>query len=139
MRSNDLTTALVITIISFFSFTMAWEVAIVDGPQSILYGFPLPYVTDSWYTSLAKQFFILPFLLDFLTYLAFWTILWLGINKIIGPIQIPDWLEYLGFVGAVIFVGFAVMGLLLGDHSYYLFKPFEMEVLKSTFQVIGLH
>ncbi len=74
MKILPLKLTLSFTIISFFSISKWWFVCI-DGPDNFMYGFPIAYKRDALHTSLASEYFILEFIIDFLLYFFFWVII----------------------------------------------------------------
>ena len=74
MKIQTLKLILSFTIISFFTISKWWFVRI-DGPDNFMYGFPIAYKRDALHTSLASEYFILEFIIDFLLYLFFWFII----------------------------------------------------------------
>ena len=65
-----------LTIITFILFTKWWIVDIVDGSDAVMYGFPLIYKSPAFHTSLAEQYFIMEFLIDFLLFsMQLWFVL----------------------------------------------------------------
>ena len=62
---------LLLTIISFLVFDKWWYALVTDGTDEIFYGFPLPYTCPGFHTSMSKQFFLMEFVIDFVTYFIF--------------------------------------------------------------------
>jgi hypothetical protein len=58
-------------VINFFLLlTMQTKVQLLDGPEVSLFGFPLPWKAQPWYTSLLYEIFLLNLLADVLVYAA---------------------------------------------------------------------
>lgn len=77
-----------LTILSLTIFTKWWYVLPVDAPDSMMYGFPIPYACDGWHTSLSYQFFIFEFIADFLIHFLFWFFVTVLINRFIIKIKL---------------------------------------------------
>jgi apolipoprotein N-acyltransferase len=54
--------------LSFALITQQFHVT-TDGGYSWMYGFPFPYITETWVTTFHHSVYILPMLVDFLIYL----------------------------------------------------------------------
>jgi hypothetical protein len=85
-----------LAIISMVLFTKYWHVIIVDGPDMVMYGFPLPYISPGA-NSMTQNFFVLEFIVDFLTYFLSWLVLFFLFYRYVHPfkihmaISIPLW------------------------------------------------
>src|ERR1044071_5539679 len=97
MKSLTLKLILPLTLISFASFTKWWYVLVVDGPDEVLTGFPLPYVCAGWHTSASLQIFLLEFFIHLLCYFIFWFVLVFIFHRFIKPISINTIFTSLSF------------------------------------------
>ena len=77
-----------LTIISFATFTKWWYILPVDAPDTMMTGFPLPYLCSGWHTSLSLQVFMTEFMIDLLAYFAFWFLLIFMIDRFLTRIRI---------------------------------------------------
>ena len=80
--SAAVTLILPLSIISLTIFTKWWYILPVDAPDSMMYGFPIPYSCNGWHTSLSYQIFIFEFIVDLLIHFAFITPMDLNQNMI---------------------------------------------------------
>lgn len=88
MKKDSLKWIMSLTIISFFSISKWWFVKI-DGPDNFMYGFPLAYKSDALHTSLAYEYYILEFFIDFILYFFFWTAIVCLFKKRYASILLP--------------------------------------------------
>ena len=130
------TLILPLTVISFSAFTKWWYVLPVDTPDTMMSGFPLPYVCDGWHTSLSLQIFFIELCIDLVTYFAFWFIVIFIINRIISKIKINKIVTLL----LLSISGILTAGLILiaanSTNLYYLKRPFDIEVLTTGYKFI---
>ncbi|WP_248723581.1 hypothetical protein [Seonamhaeicola sp. ML3] len=132
MKKLILKVVLPLTIISFFVFTKFWYAEVVDAPNTVLYGFPLAFISEGWHTSMSLQIFVLEFLVDFSLYFIFWLLVILGINRFI-TIK-PS--KTLALVLIPISVMFSIIVILIAvapEHMYILKRDFDIEVKSSGF------
>lgn len=125
-----------LTIISFVIFTKWWYVDIVDGPDEILTGFPVPYMCPGWHTSLSFQIFVSGFIIDLLTYLTFWFFITFIVHRLIIKIRLN---KILMIILLSISGLFAIGIILIGSNSdnIYTFKrEFEIKKLESGYKFI---
>lgn len=125
-----------VTVISFTIFSKWWYVGIVDGPDEILTGYPMPYMCRGWHTSLSLQIFVLGLIIDILTYFTFWCLVTFLINKFIVKIK----LHKIFTIILLLMSGFllAVM-ILIGSNpqNIYTFRiGFESETFETGYKFI---
>lgn len=124
-----------LTIISFSIFTKWRYVVVVDGWDMVLTGFPLPYASPGFHTSLSLQIFVLELIFDLVCYYVFWFLLIFGVNKFIKPFKLPKVLSILSlsltgfFVFILIFIG------TLPDNIFKLKRDFDYEELDSGYKI----
>jgi hypothetical protein len=129
-----------ISVISFSMFTKWWYVLPVDAPDTILSGFPLPFICEGWHTSLSLQIFILELLIDFLVYFLFWFITIYAINSYLIKITI-DRRIYSGIGRALwglaflIIVGFVCINA-DPNNLFYFKRPWKMEIMETGYKLI---
>ena len=121
-----------LTIISFAIFTQWRYASVVDAPDTMFYGFPLPFTCLGWHTSLSLQIFIIEFVIDLLTYFLFWFIVIFCINRFLCKIRthkiitISLWiLCTLAIINGMIFCG---------NNIYYIKRPFDIEIIKTGYK-----
>jgi len=127
-----------LTLISFVIITK-WSYGIViDGTDEFLYGFPLIYKCNGFYTSLSTQYFLTEMIINLLTYFVFWLIITLILNRI-WKINIPKRISTLFWIGyAVLFLGFIYLSNDLDD-QYLTKRDFEVKIFDSGISIFGIH
>lgn len=129
--------ALPLTIIIMAVFTKWWLVLPVDGGNTVMSGFPFPFIADGWHTSLSYQIFITEFLADFFIQLLLWTLILFLINKYLFIIKIPKFLNIITWGLAIIISGLAVSIASMPDQIILLKRDWEIQaVLNSGYQFI---
>lgn len=123
-----------LTVILFSIFTKWWYVQVVDGPDEMLYGFPLPFVCSGWHTSMSLQFFISEFLLDFLIYFLFLFVVFFCIHRFIVSIKIPKLPAILLWSIAGIILAFSLLVVSNPDNVFYIKRHFEMEIMETGYK-----
>lgn len=125
-----------LTIISFVLFRKWWYVFPVDAPDSMMAGFPLPYVCDGWFTSMSNQLFVMELIIDLLIYFIFWLLLIFVINRSLVKIQVPKvLLIFLMTITALIFCG-AIFIASMRENIFKLKKDFDVEVKETGYNFI---
>lgn len=134
MKSLIIKLAIPLTIISLASLEKWWYAIPIDGPDTLLYGFPLPFMSEAWHTSMALQFFGIEFLIDLLFYFVFWLISVYCIHRFVIKIQMPKFLTS----GLWTFAGIILFGATLfasdSNNLFYVKRPFEMDLLETGYQ-----
>jgi hypothetical protein len=125
-----------LTIISFVIFTKWWYVIVVDGPDEILTGFPVPYMCPGWHTSLSLQIFVSGLIIDLLTYFTSWLILTFIVHQFVIKIRLNKTLTIILLTVA----GLLTAGMILigsnPDNIYTYERDFEIEKLESGYKFI---
>lgn len=125
-----------LTVISFVTVTKWWYAIVVDGPDDMLTGFPLPYVCSGWHTSMSLQIFLTEFFVDLLTYFSFWFVSVFCVNRFLKPISIPKSIS----IGLLTVSGLIVTGMTLlainPDNIYVAKRDFDMKVLATGYKFI---
>lgn len=120
-----------LTLILFGTVTKWWRVALVDAPDDILIGFPLPYVCSGWHTSLSLQIFILELCIDLATYVASTATIVFIIHRFVTAINVPKPFVIVLYATATLFLFFfAVIGA-NPDNIFYWRNPFDFKVLET--------
>lgn len=125
-----------LTVLSFVMFTKRWYVDVVDGPHEMLYGFPLAFICKAWHTSLAYQIFVVPFVVDLLTYFLFWFLIIYLMNRFVTPIKMRWYvaapiLALTGFVTA-----FSVLFALNPDHIYTMTSELDLKIISTHYEFV---
>ena len=136
MKSLTWKLVLPLTVVSFVTFTKCWYVDIVDGPPEEIYGFPLPFICSAWHTSLAYQIFVLPFVVDFLTYFSFWFLIIYLTNKFLRPINFRWYVTAPILVLTGFMTAFLVLFALNPDHIYTTTREFDMQIISTDYEFI---
>lgn len=134
MKLLSWTLVLPLTVLSFTIFTKWWYVLPVDGPDSMMVGFPFPYACEAWHTSLALQIFLLELCLDILIHFTFWFAVIFCVDRFIIKIQLHKAIS-------IIIIG--ISSLLLCGLLFIAFNPdnifkarrnFDIEILKTGYK-----
>lgn len=132
MKKLTFKLVLPLTVIVFFAFTRWICAEVVDAPNSVLQGFPLPYDCPTWASSLALQFFVVEFLFDFFTYLIIlFTITYL-VNRFAFQIRPHKILTIALYIIAAGILSFQIL-LYSIDTTFYLHRSFDIRVIGSKF------
>ncbi|SDY15697.1 hypothetical protein SAMN05444411_1433 [Lutibacter oricola] len=123
--------ALPLTIISFIMISKLWYVKIIDAPNSILYGFPIPYSCAAWHTSMARQFFILEFIFDFMIYLIFWIMLLYLIDKFIFKIKISKLINNVLIIISGLMILLNGLIVLNPDNIFKMSNEFDYKIVET--------
>jgi hypothetical protein len=123
-------------VISFTVFTKWWYVLPVDGPDTMMAGFPLPYVSDGWHTSLSLQIFVIELLVDLLCYFLFWFIVVFCVDRFAIKIKLHKVVAIflLSTAGLSIYSLFFVASI--SDNLVYLKRPFDAETLVTGYKFV---
>lgn len=122
-----------LTIISFVVFTKWWYVT-VNGFDEVLTGFPIPFMSPCWHTSLCLQVFVFGLIIDVLTYFVFWLIIIFVVNRFLVKINLNKavTITLLSFSG-LLFTGMIVIGS-FSDNIYTWKRSFDIKVLETGYQ-----
>lgn len=120
-----------LTVISFVSFTKWWYVLPVDATDTMMYGFPLAFMADSWHTSMSYQFFISEFISDLAIYFLFWLLLVFIIDRFIQKITFSKILTTLLLTTSGLIVVASIFLGSMPEHIYMLKRDFDYELMTS--------
>ncbi|WP_281235241.1 hypothetical protein [Flavobacterium gelatinilyticum] len=133
-KKRLLTLALPLALILFILFTKWWIVDVIDGSDCVTYGFPLIYKAPAFHTSLAQQFFILEFLVDFITYFFIvFTLLFL-IDKFGLKIKLNKKPLIIIYTIAIILFGIEASFATVFETSFSIRRNFDIEVKQTGFK-----
>ncbi|RJE75232.1 hypothetical protein BGP76_19220 [Reichenbachiella sp. MSK19-1] len=133
---KELTWKLIIplTILSFPTFTLDWNIKTSEGFNYVLSGFPLPFHEDCLHTSLCSQVYILPFLANFLIIFFAWYLLIFAVNRLTN-LTMNNWLTglllSLSGLTAILAVYWAIAS---PDDIYSLTRPIDFKVIDTSFR-----
>lgn len=109
--------------------TLAWYTHPLDAKDTMMFGFPFPYLVEGWHTSMSYQYFLVEFLVD----LIFYSILSFIILKILKRIEfkksITSAIGYLCTTAFLIVFGLELFIAIQVEHVYCLKKEFNYEVI----------
>ncbi|MCZ4244120.1 hypothetical protein [Pedobacter punctiformis] len=137
MKRLTVKLVLPLTIISFVVITKWWLVKIVDAPDETLTGFPLPFVCRAWNTSMAFQFFIAAFMVDFLFYFLCWFGLIFVTNRYLISIKPYKIVTVIWWCLAALVIFGADVLALNKNNIFYFKRPFEIETIASGVSLLG--
>jgi hypothetical protein len=125
-----------LTIISFAAIVKWWYALPIDGPETLLYGFPFPFISEAWHTSMSIQIFLLELGVNFITFLSFWFLLVFSIHQFVIKIRTYK------IVTIVLWVlsGFILLAATLiassSNNLWYIKRPFNIEVMETGYKCI---
>lgn len=123
-----------LSILSLTIFTKWWYVLPVDAPDSMMYGFPIPYACNGWHTSLSYQIFIFEFIADFFIHFIFWFFVIGLINRLIIKIKLHKIVTILLLCIAALFASGLVLIASDSINVYKIKRPFDIEILKTGYR-----
>jgi hypothetical protein len=136
MKRLSWTLILPLSIISLTVFTKWWYVLPVDAPDSMMYGFPIPYSCNGWHTSMSYQIFVSEFLVDLLIHYTFWFVVVLLIKRFIIKISLHKIIP----IFLLSIAGLLTAGLILiasnSDNVYKIKRQFDIEILKTGYRFV---
>lgn len=125
-----------LTIISLFVFTKWWYVLPVDVPDTMMMGFPLPYVSDGWHTSMSLQIFIAEFVADLLTHITFWFLIIFCIHKYVLVINISKILIIILWAITITVSSLVIFVAVMPDQVFKFRRDWEMQVIDTGYKFI---
>ncbi|MEO8150862.1 MAG: hypothetical protein ABI723_24730 [Bacteroidia bacterium] len=134
MKQLTLKLVIPLTAISFSIFTKWWFTLPVDGPDTILTGFPFPFVCNGWHTSMSLQIFVAELFVDLLTYFAFWFITIYCINRFFKVINVHIILTILLLSLTGLILTGSVFIASNSDNLFYFKRPWDMEIMETGYK-----
>lgn len=125
-----------LSVISFGIISKWWYVIPTDGPDSVMNGFPLIYVSEGWHTSMSLQFFIIEFIIDFLCYILFWMTIVFSIQQLIQSSRKMKGVTIGLWTAAALTLAASAFILCRSENIFQIKKDFDVEVLETGFQFI---
>ena len=122
------------SVISMITFTKWWYVGVVDAPNSMMWGFPLIWVSQGWHTSMSYQVFIAEMLANLIVHLGFWLAVTWFVDRFSVKIIVPKvamsllWLLAITCLFLMLWLGS------LSDTIYHLQRGFDIEVLDTGYR-----
>lgn len=126
--------ALPLSLISFVALTKWWYVLPIDAPDTLMSGFPLPFICDAWYTSMALQIFVIELIIDFFVYFIIWSTLIFLIYRFIHKFTISKRLSIAIYVLTALILTPVVLIWSLPENIYRIKRDFDIQVLETGFK-----
>jgi asparagine N-glycosylation enzyme membrane subunit Stt3 len=130
MRQLTLKLVLPLTVIAFFVFTKWMCAEVSDAPNSILQGFPLPYICTGWGSSMSWQFFVTEFVIDFLIYFLFLSLIIYLIDRFVFHIKHYKAVSITLYVVSALMLCLQIL-IYSRDTTFYLHRDFSIKVIES--------
>ena len=137
MKKLIINLVLPLTIISFGITTKWWETLQREAPETIFYGFPLPFLSSSANTSMSLQFFVAEFFIDFLCYLLIWYIVIFGFNRFWKKPKANTFLPIGLWLASGIIMFLALLVGRSPDNIYHSHRKFKIEVVETGLNFFG--
>lgn len=122
-----------LTVISFTIITKWWYALPVDAPDTLLFGFPFPFVCKGWHTSLSLQIFVTELLIDFMIYLLFWFALVFCINHFLIKINPHKILTIVLWALTGLLISGATLIASNSDNLFFVKRPFNIEIMETSY------
>lgn len=125
-----------LTLITFFLFTKWWYVFPIDGPDTMMAGFPLIWVSYGWHTSLSLQIFVGELLINLFIYFSTILAITYAINRFVIKISIPKIATgILLTISGLLCLAALWIGT-MPEHIYKTKRDFDVEVLTTGYKFI---
>jgi len=131
MKKLILYLVLPLTVILFFTITK-WTCVQIDGPNIVLQGFPLPYVSPGLGSSMTWDFFVAEFVFDVLVYFLLVLVICYLVDRFIYPIKPNNVISITLCIIAILFLCLQVL-LYSIETTFYLHRNFDIKVINSSF------
>ena len=105
-----------------------------EAPDSMMIGFPLPYVCDGWHTSMSLQIFVFELLIDLISYFSFWFLIVFCIDKFLLKIKLYKIVTILLLTTGVLFTSGLTFIALMEDNLFYAKRNFDVDVLVTGYK-----
>jgi len=123
-----------ITVILFILFTKWWIAFITDGPDYVMYGFPLIYKSPAFHTSMAQQYFVMELFIDFLVYFTIVSAFLFSINKFIFKIKLKKKLIISIYLIATLLLGIEILFATVFETSFSIRRDFGTDIKQTGFK-----
>jgi hypothetical protein len=123
-----------LSVILFGTITKWWWVLPVDAPDTMMFGFPLPFICEGWHTSMSLQFFMLESLFDLLVYFSATFLLVFLVDRFLLKIQVPGWLTRIVWIFATILFSIGVFIASNPDHIFTIKRDWKSKVAETGFK-----
>jgi hypothetical protein len=107
--------------------------AVLDGAESTYYGFPLPWNSRSIVTSLSKDIYLIPLLLDLIFYAFVGFIAWRGISKYLYKFSTVQVYASLIIWSYGIIATWILVSILFIDPVIHTWFPYDFKIVSIKF------
>jgi hypothetical protein len=132
-KKTVLVLAFPLTVIIFILFTKWWIVDVIDGPDCVMYGYPLVYKSPAFHTSMAQQYFIMELLIDLLVYFTIISSILFLISESISKIKSRKLLVILYVIAGGLF-GIEILFATVFETSFSIQRDFGITVKQTGFK-----
>lgn len=139
MKTLSLRLAIPLTILSFAFITKWWYALPEDAPETMYKGFPLIYSGAAWHTSLAYQFFVVEFIIDWLIYFGIWFLLIYSIHRFGFTIKPPRWATITLWSLSILIIAWYTFVAWMVNNAYDLKRPYPVKVLETGYELFWQH
>lgn len=124
-----------LTIILFGSITKWWYVLPVDAPDTLMVGFPLPFVCNGWHTSMSLQIFTGAFIIDFFVYFLICFLLVFFINRYVIKIKMFPVVPKILWGFSIIIITFNIWMVSVAEPIITIKRDWTMKVIATGFKL----
>ena len=125
-----------LTVLAFGVFTKWWYALPVDAPDSLLVGFPWPYVCEGWHTSMSLQLFLMEGTADFLVYFLTISLLISIFERLGITFHRNRSTTIILWSTAGLLITYAIILVSISNTIHYVKRPFDMKVLETGYRFI---
>ena len=136
MKKLTFKLVLPLSIISFAVITKWWYALPIDAPDTLLAGFPFPFVCEGWHTSMSLQIFVIELLIDFLTYFSFWLLLVFCVNRFLTMINALKIVTIVLWILAGLIISGATLIASDSNNIFYVKRPFDIDIMDTGYKFV---
>ncbi|HMG68026.1 MAG TPA: hypothetical protein VK588_10075, partial [Chitinophagaceae bacterium] len=104
-------------------------------PDMMMAGFPLPFVSDGWHTSMSLQIFQLEFIADFLIYFLFWFLLIFVIDRYLMKIKLSKILTMLLWTLSTLTFTIAIIIASMPEQIIKVKRDWGMQIMATGYKL----
>ncbi len=120
-----------------YIFSKWWYILPIDAPESDMYGFPLPFQCDGWHTSMSIQIFLLEFFIDYIFYIAFFSLIFIITKRYLAFRISPKITYFLSWILYLISTFNLIFCFIIFETKFYPKRYFEINVIETKFSYVG--
>jgi hypothetical protein len=136
MRQLTFKLIIPLTIISFATITKWWYALPVDAPDTLLTGFPFPFVCDGFHTSMSLLIFVTELIVDILIYFIIWFIAIYCINRFLTKIKTHKIVTIALWTITVFIISGAAYIANYRENIFYVKRPFDIDVMETGYKFV---